>query len=311
LIDKLDNWIGEAIISTTAEYSHVYITHDLIDQLEDERLRQLAIDRLIDTKKNLTGSSADNIIQLYEQLGLKSDSLRKFKSNAWYNKSKGIYELYMMNQQECQSDIYKYNNTKNDYVRAEAHTAIIGFSGFEGLNFLENLTYPLNEWEQIKLLEQLQSLDPGNMERVHYWLKSTNEYVIQFSLKLVDIYHLLEVHDDVVACLDSKIEKTRYLAIKTLGRIANEKTIEILKVHYPSETDGNKRKILKQVYHAGSAADVPFLLDVINTGDDLLKAEALKGVANHSLEKLNELEVSFTDTAMAAMIKQIKHEFTV
>lgn len=309
LIDKLDNWIGEAIISTTAEYSHVYITPDIIDRLTDERLRQLAIDRLIDTKKNLTGSSADNIILLYEQLGLKSDSLRKFKSNTWYSKSKGIYELYMMNQHDYQSDIYKYINAKNEYVRAEAHTAIIGFTGFEGLSFLENLTYPLNEWQQIKLIEQLQSLNPGNMERVSYWLKSTNEYVVQFSLKLVDIYQLLEVHDKVIDCLNSNSEKTRYLAIKTLGNIANENTIEILKAHYPSETTGNKKIILKQVCIAGSTTDLPFLLNIIDKEEDIVKAEALKGIANYSPENLEELEESHAGTAMVTMIKQIKHEF--
>ena len=78
--------------------------------------------------------------------------------------------------------------------------------------FLDSLTYPLYEWQQIKLLEQLAAIDTDNMTHLPLWLRSSNEYVVQFALKLADIYQQIYVNDIVIDCLASNNEKIRYCA---------------------------------------------------------------------------------------------------
>lgn len=279
VIEVLDEWIGEAIISSESEYSHVYVRHDLLDHFKMENLRQLAIDRLIETKKNLTGAAADNIVKLYTQLGLREDSYKKMHSIIWHIKAKGIYELYMMNQQDCKDEIQQYTNAANEYVRVEAQTAMLGFDGFTALKFLDDLKYIINDWHQVKLLEQLQSLNPEPMINLPLWLNSANPYVVHFALKLADIYQAMEVHDDVVNCLQDEDEKIRYQAIKTLGNIPNEKTNSILVHHYDGETEGNKQKILKQFLKTGTPDEKDFLLNQIKTTTGSLRLQSIRALA--------------------------------
>lgn len=306
VIQVLDEWIGEAIMATEDE-SHIYVTHELLDYFEAADMRQLAIDRLIETKKNLTGTSADNIIKLYVQLGLREDSLNKIASMVWHVKAKGIYELYMMNQEDYKEEIRRYTNSENQYVRTEAQTAMLNFEGFEGLKFLDTLKYIINDWQQVKLLEQLESRDTQNMGHLPLWLGSDNPYVRYFALKLADIYQQMEMHDEVAHCLRDDSEKIRYQAIKTLGTISNETTNHILREHYHTETVGNKRKILKQFLKIGTPADKSFLLEQAKTTTGIIRLEAIRALAMCCPQDWDEL-LKGEGTDMDAIIEQVQYE---
>lgn len=65
----------------------------------------------------------------------------------------------MMDQKNLLTKIYRETNSKNEFVRSEAQIAIIYMTGFNGLRFLDVISYPLTLWQQIKLLEQLRLLE--------------------------------------------------------------------------------------------------------------------------------------------------------
>ena len=278
ITDKLNEWIGEAL--SESEVARITVPPDIATMLKKSSFRQFAIDSLISVKKSVTGSMADSIVHLYQLLDLKKDSVKRFKSIEWYFRARGIYELYMMQQHDYQQAIMKYTNSNNEYVRMEAQTAIIGFAGFKGLVFLDNLTHSLNEWQQIKLLEQLETLNVEEMEGLPGWLRSTNDYVVQFGLKLADIFQQLQVHNQVVACLSHRKIRIRYQAIKTLGRIANEDTNSLLRQMYYAEEVANRMEILRQLSVIGTTDDVPFLTDQLHENDDRLKLEAGRAIVN-------------------------------
>lgn len=303
----LEEWISEAL--TEPVLPETEISSVLSRYLQKKPNRQFVVASLIGIKKNVTGSAAENITKLYEKLGLEKDSLQKMRSMVWHEKAKGIYELYMMNQRDQLPEIFKYTNSDNEYVRMEAQIAITGFSGFDGLVFLDSLSYSLNEWQQLKLLEQLDKLDVVTIVHLPLWLKSGNDYVVHFALKLADIYQQLQVHDDVVACLGSKEEKIRRQAIKTLGRVANDETSRILKNSYSDQVVANKREILKQLYIIGTNDDVPFLLEQLNEEDDILKIEAARAMARISEGGVAVLEERTADSLFPLSItQQIKYE---
>lgn len=307
IVVQLNDWISDVL--TMESFEEIIIAADLQQYLVKPRNRQFVIENLINIKKSLTGTAAEHIIKLYEQIGLKKDSIKSFNSIAWHEKAKGIYQLYMMNQKNEMPDIFNHTDNSNEYVRMEAQTAIIGFQGFEGLVFLDTLTRPLNEWQQIKLLEQLSSLNPGSFENLPKWLTSGNRYVVQFALKLADIYLQFRVKDIVAQCLKNDSDKIRYQAIKTLGKIADSDTSEILRQQYPNETTGNKIAILKQLAVIGGEEDITFLTELLQEKDERLKLESARALVTISSNGWKTLEENTQQNAVLLAIgKQVKYE---
>jgi hypothetical protein len=307
ITDMLNEWISEALVEKTLP--QITIPDELWRHFKKKRIREFITTNLINAKKNVTGSGADNIITIYELLELKEDSIRKMKSMTWHRRARGIYELYMMDQRNELPDVFDYTNSRNEYVRMEAQTALIGLRGFDGLVFLDTLDYPLTEWQQIKLLEQLASLNVTEMNHLPLWLQSQNLYVVQFALKLVDIYQQLQVHDEVVACLANPNAKIRYQAIKALGRIANAHTAGILKTQYETEIPINKQEILRQIAVIGTDADTDFLVSKLNEEDDALILEAGRAMITVSNDGWNILEKQTqNDDKLQSIVRQIKYE---
>lgn len=306
-MERLNEWISEMVVE--GSLPEIMLFADLEKFLRKKNNRHFIIKSLINIKKNLTGMGADTTIYLYEALHLREDSLKSLKSSLWYHKARGIYELYMMNQQGDTDAIFTYTNDDNEYVRMEAQTAIIGFAGFEGLVFLDTLSYPLHEWQQIKLLEQLAAMDTVAMPHLPLWLQSSNQYVVQFALKLADIYQQFSVHDTVALCLDSPNEKIRHQAIKTLGRLAQEQTAAILCSRYSGETPDNQLEIVKQLIMTGSSDELPFLLERLKEEDDNLVLEAGRAIVTIDRKGWALLEQGLIEgQKLPSIFKQIKYE---
>lgn len=307
ITEQLNTWISEALLE---EDAIVISTPDWLQHyFREPAHRQYVVDSLININKNISGAAAENITAIYEQLGLKKHAFQKLKSIRSHVKARGIYELYMMGRKEAMDEISEYTDSDNDIVRIEAQIAMVGFMGFEGLSFLSKLTHPLNEWHQLQLLEQLEKLDVKELKELPFWLVSSNNYVQLFALKLADIYQQFQVHDMVVRCLSSDKEYIRSQAITTLGRIANENTIEVLKGVYDNETNNNKKNILKQLATAGSEEDVKFLMEQLKHTDDSVVLEAARAVVACSENGLEYLSfyAEGNDTLLS-ITNQIKYE---
>lgn len=294
----LDPWISQALLEESVDDYQTYITAGFSRYIKNEKNRQFTIDQLINSKKNLTGNAAQNIIKLYKSLNLEIDSLQKLRSPKWYKIAKGIYELYMMHQIQVQSEILKYTNSKNEYIRMEAQTAVVGFLGFDGLAFLNTLTNPLTSWQQIKLIEQLKTLNlTEEIMNLPNWLKSENDSVVLFALRLSEIYQQMQVHDYAVNCLSHINEKIRRQAVETLAKIANENTATILIGHYEKETLINKRTILNSLSIIAQETELDFLLSQVENIDDNLKLAAATAIVKCTNNGLQILKDRFNITS--------------
>lgn len=271
-----DEWLSHLLMEDIPEDTALEIPEWLARSPKHRIARQYAIGQLISTHKNLIGLAGRNIKRLYEKLGLKEDSIIKFHSRVWHVKARGIYELYMMEQRDMQDAISQHTNHHNAYVRMEAQTAVLAFAGFDGLVFLDTLTRPLNDWQQLKLLEQLAPLDPGNLEHLATWLRSANPDVVLFALKLAALYQQLQVSEDVVLLLKDHREKLREQAIKTLVRVGDEDAPAVLVKQYAIETPANRKAILKSLEHMAADSEMPFLAELLDNGDPADKLQAAR-----------------------------------
>jgi hypothetical protein len=276
---SIELWLSKILLREDESAEYVQVPLKFEKHFRNKTKREFTVRQLIDIKKNLSGKIIENIINVYEYLGFKRGSLIKFKSKVWHTKVKGIHELYMMDQSNMLPLIYKYTNSDNEYVRMEAQAAVIHFSGFEGLRFLDMVSHPISEWEQLKLLEQLKLIEYGEMKNISKWLRSQNWTVVLFALKLVDVCQEFHLHDEVAECLKHESEKVRAQALTTLARIANENTALILVEQYYKETFANKQKILQSLALIGSDDNKDFLLAELQSESDSTKLAAAKVIA--------------------------------
>ncbi|WP_423735956.1 HEAT repeat domain-containing protein [Chitinophaga caseinilytica] len=274
--EYFDQWLGDLLLGEINENSHIEIPEELLDRPHNRLAREFAINQLINTKKNLIGQAARNVIQLYRLLGLRKTSWDKFTSPLWYRKARGIYELYMMEQRDTGGAIGKHTNHRNAYVRAEAQTALLAFEGFEGLRFLGGLTQPMNNWQQLKLLEQLHALDPGNFEGLPQWLGSANDSVVIFALKLAEIYQQLQVREEATRCLQHPNSHVREQAVKTLVHIGDEEAGNLLAEQYPTETEHNRKVILEGLEHVATDAQRGFLETTLASDDPAVQLQSAR-----------------------------------
>ena len=269
---NLEVWISAIIMEESTD--EIVMPKKFYRMMKNTVARQFVIDELVTCKKNISGGVAENIVALYIELGLKEDSVKKMRSGkGWHIQAKGIQELYMMDQRDLLTTIYKNTNSKNEYIRMEAQTGVIHLTGFPGLRFLDVISYPITEWQQLKLLEQLRLSDKKEdlSEKIPHWLASKNDTVVVFALKLADEYQQFAVKDKVIACLVHQSAEVRSQALKTMVRLADDSTAFILLGYINKEPFSNQAYILEALQNLATDNEIDFLLRLLEHPHDLVK----------------------------------------
>jgi hypothetical protein len=278
---NLEVWITHIILEESA--ADIELPTKFYRILKNKAARQFAIDELIRCKKNFSGTVADTIVQLYNQLDLKKDSVKKLVTRRkWHTKARGIQELYLMDQKDVLKTIYKNTNSNNEFVRMEAQTGVIHMTGFAGLRFLDVISYPLTEWQQIKLLEQLRltSRKEDLSGSIAGWLASKNDSVVVFALKLTDEYQQFALRDEVIHCLVHPKEEVRIQAVKTLVKLADESTPAILAGYFRKEGSINQAMMLDALAVLATDKQSDFLVSLLDNPNNTIKLKAAIVLAN-------------------------------
>lgn len=315
---RYKKWKSQAdILIRNAIFSHqiegvkpIPLTIRTAKMLSNANFRSILIDQLLSAKKNISGTAADNLVYLYNQLRLDHYAAKRLRSRYWHFKAIAIQELGLMGQKNYLNKIYRSTNDKNDLVRMEAQITIVKLYGFEGLRFLDVATYAISEWQQIKILKELSHLSPDNFSGVEKWLNSTNVSVIVFGLKLVRNYHRFELYNQIIDLIDHPEETIRFEAIRTSEKIYNANTSKVLLERYQHETLKNRIAIVKSLQNIGYNDDIPSLIEFLEEDDNELKRHIVRTIANISPEGLAQLE-SFLGSnryPLNLIIDQIKAE---
>ena len=184
-----------------------------------------------------------------------------------------------MNQKDCLLKIYKLTNHKNELVRMEAQSAVINFSGFEGLRFLDIISYPLLPWQQLKLLDQLSKIPAESFTGIENWLGSGNDSVVMFALRLVMIYHRFELHDTVAKCLNHPAPAIRKCTVETLMHIYTEDTAALILNNYDTEDKAYRLAVLDALREMGTPENlVSFLIKEFGKEDNEIKMAAARAL---------------------------------
>jgi hypothetical protein len=175
-------------------------------------------------------------------------------------------------------------------VRIEAQTAVLQWYGFKGLRFLDVVSYPITEFQQLKLLELLRQLHFAELPKLKTWLTSANDTVVNFALKIAEHYKQGQVMNEAEQCLLHKDEKVRVQAVKTLVAIANDSTATLLTSAYTAERYTNKLNILTQLSKIAGDEQRDFLVAQLDEGHVYLKLAAARVLAQCTSEGMGILE---------------------
>ncbi len=283
LIEVYSEFISEIIICE-GEEELVNVLNGEVNQklikacLSAHLGKTVLMEQLTRSHKNISGQGADNIRWVFEQLSLQETASGNLNSLQWHVKATAIQQLSEMGQIKYLTKIYKATNSKNALVRKEAQVALVKMTGFNGLRFLNVISYPLSQWQQLCLLRELPMGENCDVEKIKSWLQSANETVVEFALRLIKKFALTEQHDLVAGFLVHPSEKVRLQAIETLQEIATEQTPMALQQVFGGSPRQEKLMILSVLSEIGSQEQVAFFRSLLLQPDAFVRVGAEKAL---------------------------------
>lgn len=288
-----DELVSQAIFTTPEDAGNL-ASISLITKknILNSRFKAIVTNKIITTTKSISGQSHFYLQKLFLQLNLDLQSLKLLDSYQWHLKAKGIQEIGIMGLSQYLPQVLPFTNHTNELVRIEAQNTVLKLSGFEGLKFLDTITQTLSEWEQITLLKELAVLPAGQFSGIDKWLKSPNESVIIFALKLARNYHKFELYNDIVACLNHNNGNVRLNAIHTLAEVYDQDTALQLLHRYDSEEYTQQLAIVKVLEYIGDENSIETLIQYMDTENYEMKfalAHTIATISKNGLDKLMTL----------------------
>ncbi|MEJ7693957.1 HEAT repeat domain-containing protein [Daejeonella sp.] len=251
--------------------------------LPNPYFRKLITIELLSAMDSMSGTAAANLKRAFYQVKLNTRVSKMLDSPHWHIKAAGIQQAGIMGMDEFKDKISRFINHERRLIRVEAQNTILKLSGFDGLRFLDDVTYPISEWQRLRILEELSRLPPENFTGIDKWLKSKNDTVVIFALKLAKVYFRFELYEEVRACLSHQNSEVRRQAILACTELQTQDTARQLINRFRSEEEKNQLLIIKALSQIGTEEDIPFL-------SSLLFSENIKVViaSAYSLADLGE-----------------------
>lgn len=196
--------------------------------VKQQSFRNLFLSVLIASNRRFAGHAQNEVFGLFHSFGLENDAWKKVKKKEPYLISGGIQELTTMKVDNVVPMLSKLLNHPNKQVYQEAQYSLVNFKGFEGLFFLDTLQKSLSDWQQIRLLQSIRTVNDEVDERILNWLNHENKSVVIFTLRIISQFQLLSYYDYIVKLLEDKPISIRKQAIMTLQALENRDTITLM-----------------------------------------------------------------------------------
>ena len=257
--------------------------------------KSILLKTLFKIHEDMTGDIADKLKMLYVELEFVNDSIKKMKSSKWNVQITGIRELSDMKIKNVTNEIALLTLHPNKILRREAQLALVKIEGFKALNFLNTLTYHLSEWQQLLLLETIQHFNGNQMPPLEILLRSENDSVILFVLKIIRVFNLISLKDNLLQLLNHRNEKIKIETIVVLGDLQINDSLTILKRNYFKSTKAVKLKIIELFGKIADTKNSPFLAEQLKIYDYETNIQVLRSIKDiGGKQKLEEIKPNLT-----------------
>lgn len=275
--------------------------------LKESSFRVLFLEILVDSGRKFSGAAKKAIDGLFFDFKLEDEAWRRLRQRKAYLVAGGIQELAEMNIEAAIPEIKAKLKDDRALVYQEAQYAMVTFLGYEGLEFLTHFDKPLSDWQQLRLLSSIHHIPELSDVQVYTWLKSTNDSVVIFTLRLIRKFRLMAFYPAIYALLDHVATSVRVQAIRTMQAIENSATIGQFITCFDQQPIEVKLEILKSMKVARSKESEDFLkkqlLDHPETSIKISAAEVLVVLGEEQYLR----EISQRTDTYDELIQIIKH----
>lgn len=275
------------------------IINELKDFIADPFKRKIVISTLLKLRNEISGEMGESIDTLFIKLGLLRYSLAKLRSKKWDVVALGVRELTQFKIKGIHKIILNNINDSRREVRKEMQLYLVHLYAFKGLDFLNVLETPLSEWDQIQLLEVLQLNNDEQITDIKPWLKSTNDSVVNFTLKLAKVYNQFEAKEELIELLNHKSEEVRINVISALNHLNIFEAKNILKNNFNERGSEEQIAFLKMMENIYENSDKPFLLEHIHHKNFEIKLLVMEILKNINFEEYSLYEYELKKTLIA------------
>ncbi|ADY51175.1 hypothetical protein Pedsa_0597 [Pseudopedobacter saltans DSM 12145] len=280
---------------------------DFLGHLKDSSFRNLFLAVLVASNRKFSGAAQSELKKLFYGFQLDKDAWKKLRRKESYLVAIGIQELASMGVESAIPQITSLLESPRQQIYQEAQYAIVSFKGFEGLDFLNDLLYPLSDWQQLRLLSSLKEIPENSSKSISNWLGNQNESVVIFTLRLIKKFQLLSFYSQVWNMLDRATINTQIHIVRTLRVLENANTIQQLISVFSEKTEQVQLEILKALKIAKNKKSGPFLQQQLwehpTVSIKIAAAEAL--IALEQQQYLQQ--IANENTTPEQLIQIIKH----
>ncbi|WP_343486329.1 HEAT repeat domain-containing protein [Allomuricauda sp. d1] len=241
---------------------YVELKINIRNELGNPAFRKILTEILVDLQKDVAGETRERLNELYYDLNLHLDAYKKLNSWRWEVVSQGILELTQMKVVDAYSFITKFINDKRSTIRKQAEIATVSLRAEGIAHFLDTTRYSISEWQQLKLIETLRTIEHFRPPNFKAWLISSNRDVVLFSLRLIKHYNQNDAITAIIELLKHKDDRIKTEAINCIKEFCVIKAIPILKAIYWKTSEIIKIEILDAIATLGSEDDIEFLQKV-------------------------------------------------
>lgn len=277
----------------TFSSEQLLIISELKESVADPFKRKIIISTLLKLRNEISGEMAESIDKLYVKLGLLRYSLAKLRNKKWDVIANGIRELTQFKIKAVHQIVMNNINHPTKEVRKEMQLYLVHLYAFKGLDFLNVLETPLSEWDQIQLLEILQLNNDTQIIDIKPWLKSSNDSVVNFTLKLAKVYNQFEAKEELINLLNHGSEEVRINTISALSHLNVLEAKNILKDSFNERSLEEQIAFLKMMENVYEYGDKVFLQEQMQHENFEIKSMAMEIMKNINFEKyeLHEVEI--------------------
>ncbi len=265
--NRLKNNYHEIIADYLFKESNENIVPSILFKQGSRFRKNILIDVMLDLFNSLEGDIANKLRALYLNLRLERVSILKTKSRKWNMKVRGFQELSSIDAENAGKYIKRYLNSYNNELRSEAYIAFVRLNKDNPFGFLNLVDSYFTVWEQLKV-HAIAVKYNVTIPDFGPWLKSKNDTVILFALRMIIIYKQQETANEIKTCLKHHNPQVRELAYTAIGELNLLDLQTDLLDSYSKETFKNRVTILNSLGRLPDEKLFSFYEKVIRECDD-------------------------------------------
>jgi hypothetical protein len=275
-------------------------------ELEKKLGRTLLQRELIKLRRNFSGEVAGKVKDIYLLLGFDKLSNAKLRSRRWYLIAEGIIEISEMDMRDYYNEVAAFTNHRNFIVRSEAQIATVKLGESDYLRFLDDLSYPLTEWQQLKLHSILSGLSIEKVPDFRNWLGSSNTSVVLFCISMIAHFRQMAAIDDLIKLIDTGNEKVKASAVFALKELSAFDAIPVIASRLEKLGKAPLLNAVDLLSSLGDPEHCSLLEDLLNTGDYDISLKACRGIKALTPQGRQRL-ISLREGSSPELIRIIDH----